>query len=306
MTLALLGALAGGLVIGGILLGVFALAGAVAHRPGPARNSALSRWARALRQEQRSERERAVTRVKYGFAVVAGLVVLFFSGWLVGGALVSLAIVGLPALLRPATATTRKIAKLEALEAWTRRLADLRTAVGGLEQALTASLKTVPEPIENEVSTLVARLGAGWRTEDALRRFADDLDEAAADLVVAVLILGAQRRGAGLASVLDDLAGKVAEEVSMRRRVEADRAKPRTTARWVTIITLSVIALSAFNTDYIYPYGSTLGQLVLAVLAAAFVGALLWMRGLAFSKPEPRFLVGHSSAISETAGEVPS
>jgi hypothetical protein len=52
--------------------------------------------------------------------------------------------------------------------------------------------------------------------------------------VAATLILGAHRRGPGLAAVLDDLAGTVAEEVRIRRGIEADRAKPRTTARWVT------------------------------------------------------------------------
>ena len=75
-----------------------------------------------------------------------------------------------------------------------------------------------------------------------------------------------QRRGSGLTRVLDGLAETVADEVRMRRQVEADRAKPRTTARAVTLITLVVLALLAFNTDYIAPYGTGLGQLVLALL----------------------------------------
>ena len=63
------------------------------------------------------------------------------------------------------------------------------------------------------------------------------------------LILGAQRRGPGLAAVLDDLAATVAEEVRIRRGIEADRAKPRTTARWVTILTLAVLGLLALDRD---------------------------------------------------------
>ena len=50
------------------------------------------------------------------------------------------------------------------------------------------------------------------------------------DLVAANLILGARRRGAGLASVLEGLAESVAADVRARRQVEADRAKPRATA----------------------------------------------------------------------------
>ena len=75
--------------------------------------------------------------------------------------------------------------------------------------------------------------------------FADDLDDATGDLVAANLILGARRRGAGLASVLESLAESVADDVRARRAIEADRAKPRTTARWVTIITVVRAGLPA-------------------------------------------------------------
>ncbi|MFD8986129.1 hypothetical protein ACFV0Q_40475, partial [Streptomyces sp. NPDC059564] len=39
------------------------------------------------------------------------------------------------------------------------------------------------------------------------------------------------------------------------------------------------------------PYGTLLGQLVLAVLLAGFVGVLAMMRQIADTKPTPRFLV---------------
>ena len=86
------------------------------------------------------------------------------------------------------------------------------------------------------------------------------------------------------------MADSVAEDVAVRRKVEAERAKPRATARAVTFITLGAVAVGAFNGTYLAPYGGPLGQIVLAVIAAAFVGCLAWMRSLTLSAPEPRFL----------------
>ena len=131
------------------------------------------------------------------------------------------------------------------MEEWTRSLSGVLTVGVGLEQALVATLRSTPDPIRPEVTRLVARLRARWATEDALRAFADELDDATGDLIAANLILGARRRGAGLASVLEGLAESVAADVRARREVEADRAKPRATARWVTIITVGVLAVLA-------------------------------------------------------------
>ena len=141
-----------------------------------------------------------------------------------------------------------------------------------------------------EVSTLVARLRARWDTKAALRAFADDLDDPAGDLIAANLYLGASKRGEGLASVLEGLAQSVADTVRARRAVEADRARPRATAKWVTLITVGVLSLLALNGDYIRPYGSPLGQLLLILLLSAYVGLLIWMRNMAKGEALPRFL----------------
>ena len=93
----------------------------------------------------------------------------------------------------------------------------------------------------------MARLRARWYTEEAIRAFADDLDDATGDLIAANLILAARRRGPGLATVLEGLAESVADDVRDRRQIEADRAKPRTTARWVTIITVVVLVVLALS-----------------------------------------------------------
>jgi Flp pilus assembly protein TadB len=151
----------------------------------------------------------------------------------------------------------------------------------------------------------VSRLRARWDTETALRAFADDLDDATGDLVAANLILGARRRGAGLASVLDGLAESVAADVRARRQVEADRAKPRSTARWVTLISTSVLVILAVSGSYVAPYRSPLGQVILITLLTAYVATLIWMRRMANGRQMPRILhdeAGNAGATQHIAG----
>jgi Flp pilus assembly protein TadB len=108
--------------------------------------------------------------------------------------------------------------------------------------------------------------------------------------VAANLILGARRRGAGLASVLEGLAESVAADVRARRQVEADRAKPRATARWVTLISVGVLVILAVSGTYVRPYQSPLGQVVLVVLLSLYIATLVWMKRMALGRAMPRFL----------------
>jgi Flp pilus assembly protein TadB len=220
---------------------------------------------------------------------ITGLIAVMVTGWAMALLLVPIAFVGLPALLSSGPAQTR-IGRLEAMEEWTRSLAGVLTVGVGLEQALVATMRSTPAAIAPEVTRLVARLRARWSTEQALRAFADELDDSTGDLVAANLILGARRRGAGLASVLDGLAESVAADVRARRQVEADRAKPRATARWVTIISASVLVVLAVSGTYVEPYRSPFGQVILVGLLAAYVSLLVWMKRMAIGRELPRFL----------------
>jgi len=280
---ALLGALAGLLVASGVLT---CLAGL---RPAPLRADSRPR-----RRGRGGGAGRGTwDRWRWAVAGTTGVLVWLLSGWPIAGLIVAITTLGLPVLLSTSRVAGRGIARVEAVEEWTRRLSDILVVGIGLEQAITTSLRSVPEAIRSEVTALAARLGARWPTETALRAFADDLGDATGDLVVASLILGHRRRGPGLARALTAVADSVAEEVAMRRR-EADRAKPRATARAVTLITLGVVAVGALNRTYLAPYGTPLGQLVLLGVAGIFVGALAWMRALTLSAPQPRLISASS------------
>jgi Flp pilus assembly protein TadB len=271
-------ALAGALIVAG-LLGV-----AIGLRPSQ-RPTARFQSTALQRMPAMSRRTRMLVLAGLGVGVLAWLI----TGWPLALLAGPVAVVGLPMLLSSSSATAR-IERLEAMEEWTRSLSGVLTVGVGLEQALVATLRSTPAPIVPEVTRLVARLRARWVTEDALRAFADELDDATGDLVAANLILGARRRGGGLASVLEGLAESVAADVRARREVEADRAKPRATARWVTLISASFLIVLALSGTYVEPYESPLGQVILVGLLSAYVATLVWMKRMAIGRALPRFL----------------
>ncbi|SDY76635.1 Flp pilus assembly protein TadB [Modestobacter sp. DSM 44400] len=281
-----LAAVAAMCVLGGLLL----IMSGTRRRPAlPAPTSTTlvsSRLTRSLASSGRLSRR---TRLLLLGGFVVGLLLWLVTGWVIAVLVLPAIAVLLPTLLVTSDGTT-SIARLEAMEEWSRSLAGVLTVGVGLEQALVATLKSAPDPIRPEVATLVARLRARWNTELALRAFADDLNDLTGDQIASSLMLGARRRGAGLASVLEGMAQTVADDVRIRRAIEADRAKPRSTARWITLITLGVLTLLALNGSYVAPYGTPLGQAILLLLLAAYLACLVWMRNIAKGEPLPRFI----------------
>ena len=230
------------------------------------------------------------TWIKIGVGSVIGLVAALLTGWVVLVAMVPAAIVGVPYLLGSGS-DVAGIKQLDALEEWTRSLSGVLGAGVSLEQAIVVSQASAPAAIEQQINNLAARLRSRMSSEEALRRFADELEDTTADKIVATLILGARRRNVGLTRILEDLAESVAEDVSARRMVQAERARQTTTVRYVTLIT--VVFFGGFlllgGAD-VAPYGTALGQPILAVLLAAYVGVLVWLRKMNRAEPLPRLL----------------
>ncbi|MGW0969867.1 type II secretion system F family protein [Streptomyces sp. NPDC002516] len=286
MTL-LFGLLSGMAVVGGVIGVVAGVVGSTAPRRAPLRR----RW-QAIRGGGRQGEDARLRRRALGVAAVVVLgAVWLASGNFVGGLLLGAAVIGVPWLISPAQVAQERIGALEGLSEWTQRLAGLLRLGMGLEQAMMTSRQGAPEELVSQVVNLSDRLRLGWRPELALRAFADELDDVTADKVVAALILSAGDRGPGLAQALEDLAGTVREEVAKKRAIEADRAKPRTTVRWMTVITVGVVVAGFFVPSYTRPYSTLLGQLVHAFLTAGFVGVLALMRQLGHFRRIPRFLV---------------
>jgi Flp pilus assembly protein TadB len=287
MTL-LFGLLCGMAVVGGLIGVVAGVVGTTAPRRAPLH----VRWKAAMRGgKNQSEDARLRRRTLLVAAFVVFVAVWLVSGNFVGGALLGAAVIGVPWLITPAQMAQERIGQLEALSEWTQRLAGLLRLGMGLEQAMMTSRQGAPDELAPQIVNLSDRLRLGWRPELALRSFADELDDVTADKVVAALILSVNDRGPGLAQALEDLSSTVREEVAKKRAIEADRVKPRTTVRWMTIITVGVVVAGFFVPSYTKPYSTLLGQLVLAFLTAGFVGVLALMRQLGSFRRIPRFLV---------------
>lgn len=279
-----IGVLIGVLVTGGL---VAVIAGLRKSEPPPARPSARPAWVSTVRSQldlTSTERTRALVAAGVAVLVAAG------TGWVVLVLVAPVVAVGLPRLLS-ATQEKEKIARLEAMEEWTRSLAGVLTGAGaGLTDALTSTLRAAPGPIRPQVELLVARLQARRDTESSLRAFADDLDDTTGDLIAAALILGAKETGAGLSRILDNLADSVADQVHMRRDIEAERNGPRSQARMLTIIFSVCLAGFVFATKFGQFYRTPGGQVLLLIMVALFGMSLYWLRLSTLSKPTPRFL----------------
>lgn len=235
--------------------------------------------------------------------VVTALAVFLLSGWPVAAVAMGVGVYAIPPMLS-GRAPQRRIAQLEALAQWSRRLAEMMGASRGLEQALADSARIAPEAIRAPVSVLAERLNNHANTEQALRAFADELDDPIADLIACALVLASRRRGPGTREALCLLADAVENEVLVRRDVEAERAGLRTT---LIVIVGSVIALSALfasSQTFAAPYGTVLGQTVLAVVATVYGAGLWWMRRLSVLSTGARFLHTDSRARTAHGGEL--
>ncbi|MEH1012480.1 type II secretion system F family protein [Micromonospora sp. CPCC 206060] len=284
----LIAVLSGAACVAGLVLAVVALVG-TRRPPGPSGGS--GQWLhRLLHGSGASRREQQAHQMLLLAAVAAGALAFLLTGLPVVGLLVAIAVPGAPWLFTVGKAEQRAIARIEAVGEWTRRLKDVSSTGQGLQQAIIGTVLTAPEQIDEEVRTLAARLQAGWSARSALLAFADEIGDPVCDQVVAALILHLSDRGERLGDVLASIATAAAAEVATRREVEAKRTQPRFAVRFLTGMTLLILAYGLVNPDYMRPYGTPVGQLVMVVLGAAFISLLAWVRGMSLPPRPARFL----------------
>ncbi len=281
--------LAGGLAGGGALLLVVALRGLPSRPAAPG--------------ERRSGLLGVLTQ-RGSVAALAGVLTLVVTRWpiaAIGAALLALTWHG---LLGGAAEERLSIARIEALASWTESLRDTIAGAVGLEQAIPASLRAAAPVLQWPLRSLVDRLRTRMPLAVALERFADELNDPGADLIVASLVLNSKVRGPGLREVLTSLSKSAREELDMRRRVVGQRRSTRRSVQIVVGVTLLVVAaLVLFNRSYVEPYTSVEGQLVLVLVLLLFAGGFVWLKRLSGFDTPGRFLFGGGAAQRRLAAQ---
>jgi Flp pilus assembly protein TadB len=180
--------------------------------------------------------------------------------------------------------------RTEAIASWTEMLRDTMAAAAGLEQAIITTAPLVPIPIRAEVGGLVTRLQRE-RLGVALAAFGDDLADPTADLVVSALTLAASGEAQELGELLASLAAAARDSATMRLRVDATRARTRTSVRIISGVTIGMaLLLIVLNRTYLAPFDSVTGQIALLGVFACFGGAFVWLASMARYVTPERFL----------------
>jgi Flp pilus assembly protein TadB len=274
-------ALTAGTVVGiGLLLFVLSIAGLPrreAATPGRAEGGGLDL--------QR-------TSVKVALGVGVGLIILVVTRWVVLALALGFLVALWDKIFGGVQSERKAINRLDGLAAWTEALRDTIAGAVGLEQAIPATAVNAAPTVRPALNLLVDRLRVREPLPSALLKFSDDLDDSSADLIVAALILNSRLRGPGLRDVLGALAESAREELDLRRRVEGSRRSTRRSVQLVVLITLAVPALLVlFNQDYVSPYATFEGQIVLAIVIGMFGLGIVWLRRLAGVEAPARFLI---------------
>jgi Flp pilus assembly protein TadB len=282
----LLGIVAGAVAGGGLFLLIVAIRGV---EPKPPRTRA-SRLEQALRD---------AVSTRGAVALILGAVTLLATRWVVAAIGVTLLALGWRSL-GGAASERRAMDRLEGLAAWTESLRDTIAGAVGLEQAIPSSLRAAAPSLRDPLARLVDRLHTRMPMPDALRRFADDINDPGADLIIAALIINSRLRGPGLRDLLTGLSGSVREELDMRRKVNAERRSTRRSVQIVVLIAVAVaLAMAIFNHHYVQIYDSPLGQVVLVIVAGFYAAGFFWLRKLAhFDSPERLLAESRTAAAS--------
>jgi len=272
----------------GVGLGLVAIIAGLRGAP-PLR---LLRWVRPGPGGAIGRLDRGMLRL--GLAVGAGVLVGAITRWPVGALLAAGAGAFLPDLAGGQAAQQAAVARAEAMAAWAEMLRDTLAGAAGLEQATVATAPLAPRPDPPTGARPGRASGApGARLVPALHAFADELADPTADLVVAALVLSSQRQARRVGELLGALARAARDDATMRLRVEAGRARTRTSARVVVGVTLAMaVGLVVLNRGYLAPYDSALGQLILAGVGGLFGTAFWWLARMARVEAPQRLLGG--------------
>lgn len=229
-------------------------------------------------------------------ALSTAAVVWAATGWPAGGMVAGVGAAAAPSVLGAKARRAAAMAKVEAIAGWAEQLRDVMAAAEGIQSAIVATAPLAPAPVRSEVARLAGRLDRRERLGVALRAFADDVAHPLADMVVTALVIAGERQGR-LGDLLSEVAASARATANMRARVEAARARTYVTTRLLVGLTITMaVWLVVARRDYLAPFDSAGGQVMLVVIGSVFAGSAVAMQRMARLDEGPRLLAGSKQA----------
>ncbi|MSO60431.1 MAG: pilus assembly protein TadB [Ilumatobacteraceae bacterium] len=186
---------------------------------------------------------------------------------------------------------------VEAIASWTEQLRDTIAAAHGLEQAIGATSELAPLLIADAVRRLAAGLRYGG-LEDALRRFAEDVNHPSCDFVASALITATRHQARELGPLLTHLSECSREESRVQLRVWVGRARIRSAVRIVVwVVAIFVSGLFILDRPYLAPFATGQGAVVLVAIIAVFSCALVMLRRLGDMPHTARFIARRETVL---------
>lgn len=239
------------------------------------------------------EKQSLLAGLAVGVAVVLATRNLVFA--VVAGA----AVVLWPLVAGGGKAERAALTKLEALAQWTESLRDLAQKGAGLESVIPKTVDTASDVLVPPLRLMSRRLSVKVPLPEALSLFADEVDDASADMVVAALALAARQRKGKLSDVLSALARSLRDELEQRTKVMRERNVVRREAAQVAVMTAALVVAASLFSPQSLPEGAntTTAQLLPLGLAVAYLFVFSRVRKLAEPEPTPRFLSSASELL---------
>ena len=230
----------------------------------------------------------SIRPIAIGLAI--GVAGFMLTGWvlvaLVGGFATGLLVAA--AGQRGSSRNNEEVA--EAIALWTEQLRDTLAAAHGLQQTLLATSAHAPDRIASQVQRLAAKLPY-TPVSQSLREFAAEVDHSSADFVAAALIAATEHEARDVGTLLGHLARCSREEARMHQRIWIGRSRTRAAVRIISFTVVGFVGiLFLLNRDYLAPYGSSSGQVVLAGIIGVFTLALLLLQSSSKVQVPDRFV----------------
>lgn len=172
------------------------------------------------------------------------------------------------------------IGTTEALISWVNLIRDTLKASAGINQALYMSASYTAPQIASEVDALVNEIRLGADCDDAFDSFASKLGCKSGDLLAVALSAAVKGKVVNVSELLSTLAAEMTLQLQNYRELKAVQAAAVSSVRTiVTVIIGFSLGMAIFAKQYMQPYQSIDGQIVLGIVSAIYgVGIFLLVK----------------------------